>query len=113
METTESKVIDWLFSGEVGESSKSMAYVLLGKKINYAAFPYDPSDFRRCLLMLDRIPEFKGKLSVMATQSETWEKLINSWDSIASVFFTECDIDNEYMFHRAPKTYELMKQVMK
>lgn len=113
METTERKVIYWLFNGEAGESSKSMAYVLLGKKIKYAAFPHDPSDFRRCLLMLDKIPEFKDKLNVMAAQSETWDKLINNWDSITSVFLTECDADNEYMFHRAPKTYELMKQVMK
>lgn len=109
------KAMQWLANGQTGQSSKAMMINLLcNQRIKGASdHPWDPSDFRRCLLLLKTVPEFKEKISLMADVSETWARIVNHWDEIEQVLLSECFSSSDYRFNNAPKTYALMKQIIK
>ncbi len=77
-------LLAWLASDDVGMSSKYMAQVLAGipGEREYA-HPYDPSDFKRCQKLLIAVPELKGRLHLMAEESDVWAGLLEDWDEIS------------------------------
>ncbi|WP_151809307.1 hypothetical protein [Acinetobacter soli] len=112
---TLTKAMQWLANGQTGQSSKAMMINLLSSQSIKGAsdHPWDPSDFRRCLLLLQAVPEFKEQLILMAGVSDTWAGLVERWDEIEQMLLSECFSSSDYRFTNAPKTYALMKQVIK
>jgi len=100
-------LLAWLASDRVGLSSKYMAHVMSGGTLGARyAHPHDPADFGRCLGLLDAVPEFRSKLSMMALESREWEGLVQEWDVLESLY------REEYPTGYAPKCFEKMRSVL-
>ncbi|GAG26436.1 unnamed protein product, partial [marine sediment metagenome] len=60
----EKKILEWFANGETGTSSEAMAFAAAGIA-NKSSFgnstPSDPSDFNRCLKLINQVPEVKDK----------------------------------------------------
>lgn len=93
------KALWWMNYGEHGTSSKTIWNVMMEDftrgvmiapgtldKVTMDAceysHPYDPDDFRRCYVLLNTIPEWKGKLDKMRNVSEVWNRLVDNWDKL-------------------------------
>lgn len=112
MSTVEAKVVDWLADGEVGASSKTMAFWLTWqKKIQDGGHPYDPADFDRCLRLLEAAPELRAKLPEMAKVSRYWAALVAHWDDVERSHLDEVGL-GWTKARNAPKTYALMQRVL-
>lgn len=97
----------WLASDRVGSSSKYMAHVLTGKTWGAKyAHPHDPSDFGRCLGLLEAVPAFRDRLSMMSAESGEWDRLVHSWDEIERLYREELPSG------RAPKCFEKMRKLL-
>ncbi len=110
------KIVDWMInSPNKGISSKAMATAFLDKEPDsaWAAFgnhPSDPSDFNRCLLLLQTVPEAREEMHKVAALSKVWKTLIENWDKLESCFIEEVGLDWEKDSNlNATKTYEMMK----
>jgi hypothetical protein len=100
-------LLAWLASDRVGSSSKYMAHVMSGGTLGAKyAHPHDPADFGRCLGLLEAVPEFRSKLAMMALESGEWDRLVQEWDAIESLYRKELPCG------RAPKCFEKMRSVL-
>lgn len=103
---TKNKLLDWLENGEIGESSKDIAkYMMEGAHIKN--YPHDYDDLRRCILLLDRFPEWKERMPEMAKFSG-WEKIGPQWMEIEAAIFAD---DPEAK--RITKSAEMLKKLFK
>lgn len=107
--SNEKKVLAWLESGDVGRSSKFLAFSFLGMKADYG-HPLDPSDINRCFQLMKKIPEIKSFLPEMASKSKEWRILVDNWSKIEELFIQEVG-DNWSKGSVANKTYEMMKEI--
>ena len=105
------KVMQWFASGEKGISSECIASIICGFEPKWNDTPSDPDDFKRCLLLLNDIPELREHLYMMRSVSTDWDKLMNHWDDIEESFMSEVP---EWLYgdyrNGAPKTYALMSK---
>lgn len=113
LENMQDKIICWICSGRVGESSKAMAiYLGWGKCAHPIAHPWDPDDLNRCLLLLACVPELRAELPRMAKTSAAWRGLVEHWPQIEATFLEEAGL-NWRKAQRAPETYLLMQRALK
>lgn len=82
----------WLAEGETGMSSEAIAVVMLAGEPLPATwrtmyYPRDIADFRRCLLLLARIPEWRARLGEMAGVSPQWARLAEHWGELEKLYF--------------------------
>lgn len=82
--TPNSGLIAWLVSDDTGSSSKYMASVLAGFDHEYN-HPHDLSDFKRCLGLLEAVPEFVDRMEMMRCQSPQWAAMLDSWKEIVAL----------------------------
>lgn len=101
------KVLKWIANGERGLSSETIVRELAGIDLTQGrgSEPYDPSDFRRCLLLLDAVPEFRGRLEEMKKVSEYWKLLIENWSELERLYHEEKNNGT------APKLYAKMAKL--
>ena len=104
----------WLAVGERGLSSEAIALTTLGLEPTgfRASWPLDPADLRRCLLLLEAVPETREKgLLVLAKRCPRWAALVEVWDRLSETLRSEI---GESLPQRgtAPKTYTLMKEAL-
>lgn len=108
---------NWLASGERGISSEAIVSHLTADPVGSyrwsTDWPHDPSDFRRCQLLLNAVPLARLAFPAMSTRGPQWARLVQSWDEIhASI---ECEVPN-YLEGRAsgsaPQAYRLMQRVI-
>lgn len=64
------QVINWLLHGNTGVSSKCIISVMYGIEPHHRYTPSDPSDFLRCLLLLEFFPDFRERLYQMKSISK-------------------------------------------
>lgn len=85
----------WIDNGEKGLSSQSLFNILSGKHDKNPDYPRDASDFRRCVLLLDLIPEWRERLEDCAVSAPgLWPALIRNWDALENALMNECpDLD--------------------
>ena len=106
-----SGLIAWACSDEVGMSSVFMARRLAplaglqfpGHRIpDEPAYPYDPSDFGRCMGLLDAVPELRLHIAKMAEYGKVWAAYVEHWDALETLFG-----------ENAPKLYARMKELQR
>jgi len=102
----------WLANGERGISSNAIATKLSGIDCRSSGYgtdffipPSDPADFKRCMQLLNQVPEFRERLSEMKEVSEVWGKLVDNWDEFEKLYYEECDTG------RCPKLFDKMKEI--
>ncbi|OAM33547.1 hypothetical protein A7Q01_00915 [Eikenella sp. NML96-A-049] len=100
---------EWFVNGETGLSSMTLALWLSEQKRPKKGvhFPYDPWDFRRCLLLLDAVPELRKKMHTLPELSKEWAAFYERWDDM------EVSMRREMTGHTAPKTYALINEILK
>lgn len=117
------RLILWLLMGETGISSETIAYAMSGVKVQdlqkehicYKVkpyrwdVPYDPSDFRRCLKLLEYIPEWRERLPEVAEHFPEWKPFIENWDELEFLYEEEKQREDGEM----PKLYARMKELRK
>lgn len=106
--------IKWLAHGERGVSSNAIFSHLTGvDATGMSGFdvPWDPSDFRRCRLLLEQVPEIADRIGEMRSVSPAWAGIVDHWSDICRA------MDEEAPYWREPvggeptdKTYELIKR---
>jgi hypothetical protein len=75
--------------------------------------PHDPDDLRRCMLLLDQVPEFRGRIEEMARASRYWAALVPAWDALCASL--QAEIANWREPPRgssAKRTYRAMKALL-
>lgn len=106
------KVLRWQANGNIGVSSATMASIALGLKRNiygsYFDAPSDPSDLKRCMLLVEEIPEIKDAFPAIAKECKEFALIIKEWDSLISLLKKEISLDTG----RAPETYKRMKELL-
>ena len=108
----------WLASGKRGVSSEAIFTHLTGVKCSrdsgFEAIPYDPSDFRRCQLLLEQVPELQPLFHRMAEVSPEWEVLVQVWPDIIKAMDREATGWRDGRTGRqAPTAYALIKQAFR
>ena len=107
--------VGWLTSGERGISSDALFnQTMFGTPgSQWANWPHDPSDFRRCHLLVRAVPEVRTRLSVMAKVGPQWAQLVEHWNEIADLLEAEVPgVFNEHVSGNAPRTYKLMRSLI-
>ena len=93
-------VAQWLASDETGLSSKYLLMALRNEatKDHFAfAWPHDPSDFGRCVGLLDAVPELRDKLNVMRDANKhgaQWAALARNWTELEALYREELPSGN-------------------
>lgn len=118
-QSVQKRLLQWLLNGETGMSSKEIVrayhdlpprWHLYGARRDY---PLDPADFRRCLLLLEAVPEIREQAFQRLAEEPApspWPALVARWDEIAAVFLEEWGPDRPKN-GRAPLTYKLMREI--
>lgn len=104
------RILDWLFEGHTGISSKAMARALLGKNQNPDwpdCHPHDPDDLQRCVGFMKAVPEARTHMDAFAAINPVWAALVAQWGTL------EAMLEEEAPTGRAPRTYERMKALIK
>lgn len=107
--------INWLAIGERGLSSEQMFETFTGMPCLTGLWryrthhPYDPSDLRRCMKLLETVPEFQGRMEEMRKVSPTWSRFVDRWDELIALLKQE--MSDKRNKGKAPQTYELMKEI--
>lgn len=105
--------IEWLKFGARGVSSETIFGHLTGLPLTARPrAPLDPSDLRRCRLLLEHVPAFRAELNRMNEVSKHWAALVARWDEICVLMDEEApDWRNEG--GSAPRAYKLMLETEK
>lgn len=104
------RVSKWARNGEFGNSSKAIWGRLSGFGAISSAHPQDLGDLRRCLLLLERVPEWKGRIGEMAAASDVWGRLAPRWEEIHAIFVEEAGTNLDSV--AAPRTGALLKEIV-
>lgn len=109
------KIVIWFFSHDTGESAKTIVSLAVPNIPNishrYPSHPSDPSDLRRCIKLLDTIPELRAYLPEAAALSPEWAALIARWDELEQCCRQEME-QNNMKTAKPVKTYELMRSIL-
>lgn len=108
--TLKDSVLLWLSTGQIGSSSKAMAFCAIG--INHVStdHPRDPADLNRCLLLVAQIPAIKKQFPDIAKLSPQWHALIDNWYELCTMFVDEVGWDWA-AGGQATNTYRRMKEL--
>ncbi len=101
----------WLRVGERGSSTDAIvAKLRMVRDISdLKAHPHDPDDLRRCLLLLEAVPDLVPDFERMREVSPVWSALVDVWPSLAAELERESRGRWRTGKFCAPKTYELIK----
>ncbi len=102
------KVKEWLRTGKRGVSSEAIVSVMEGIPLNQYGLrhPVDPSDFMRCYLLLEAVPEYRSRLKEMRTVSNEWMVLVDHWEELEALYREEAE--QEF----ATKLYHRMRELL-
>lgn len=115
MNKTQTAVIEWMANGETGLSSEAIAFNLAFGQTRRRDYPLDPSDFCRCIRLLNAAPGLRKKLPEMAKVSKHWRRLVARWTEIEATLVAEVgetSVRTGRWSIPAIKTDELMKTVL-
>lgn len=101
-------VMNWLLNGERGSSSETIVSKMEGVPIiswRKDVHPSDPSDFNRCVKLLECVPKYRKRLDEMRTVSPVWNELVEHWSELEQMLL---DALEEGI---APEMYKKMKEL--
>ena len=87
-QTIEQRLGYWLANGDIGASSLAIAAVMLGAEIQTrrgSCHPHDSADFRRCVILLGYIPEWRDRLPEMRKVNPCWGVLVQHWAKLEAM----------------------------
>ena len=107
------EILKWLSDGERGMSSEVIAFRMMGSTDYVGSTPYDPSDFKRCLKLVNRVPEIRKHLDLLRPISPRWNALVEHWDELEACFMREVPewLNNTHGEKLAHETYCLMQKI--
>lgn len=73
--------------------------------------PSDPSDLRRCRLLLKAVPEFRKRFHEMRKASKKWAVAVDHWDELCALFDQEAPNWATREYWEAKRTYKRMKEI--
>jgi hypothetical protein len=111
------EAIRWLANGHRGISSETLMSAMYGIKVgsSHRDAPHDPSDFRRCRLMVDGIPGARELLASLvdvragAYSRTALLKTIEHWDVLCGVMDAEVGDWKNPWGKSAPRLYDAMQ----
>ena len=107
------KVLKWQFTGDVGISSATLASIACGLKKNIYGHhfdaPHDAADFRRCVALVEQIPEIRDSFDKVAKRVPSFKGILNEWDSLVALLKSEMKIHG----NKAPETYRRIIELRK
>lgn len=110
MRSAPASVLVWIVRGERGCSSNTIVQHLTGYPAlgRWSAYhPLDPSDLRRCMLLLEQCPELVAPFRErMAGASPVWARMVARWDELIAMLREEMQNPGG----RAPRTYAAIKE---
>ncbi|MCJ7616533.1 MAG: hypothetical protein MUO43_08360, partial [Desulfobacterales bacterium] len=65
--------------------------------------PHDPSDFNRCVKLLNAVPEYRTRMDEMRAVSPQWDQLVEHWAELEELLKESID--------SAPELYDRMKEL--
>lgn len=87
--TADQRILRWYKNGEIGMSAKTLADFYFSKSWDRAGdIPSDASDFRRCVLLLYRVPEIIPVIKEL-TFNSPWEQMGRNWSAVQNTFLNE------------------------
>jgi len=90
-------------NGERGASSEVMVSTFECIQISsmwWSVHPHDPSDFNRCVKLLNAVPEYRSRMDEMRAVSPQWDSLVDHWDELEGM-----------LKESAPEIYDRMKEL--
>jgi hypothetical protein len=93
----------WLASDDTGLSSLYMASKLTGMFEAKYAYPRDPTDFGRCLRLVEAVPELESKIRDMSQHGNGWAVVAAHWYEWSEVYSTG---DGERLYRLMRLCYE-------
>lgn len=99
--------MEWLFGNDTGLSSKTIWCTMTGTPDPKPRWPYDPSDFGRCHRLLQRFPEWHGRIAEMEQHGPEWRALVEVWDELEALYKEEAPSGN------APRLYKRMHELIR
>lgn len=107
--------VHWLASGERGISSEAIVSHLTGEEVGRWSgpdHPRDPSDFRRCEVLLRNYPLARRAFPAMKSRSAVWARLVDAWDELVALGEEEVPGIFDGPAHgRAPRMYARMREL--
>jgi hypothetical protein len=98
---------EWIVNGEVGSSSRTMWSAIKGIYYTWHDYPRDPSDLRRCMLLVDTCTDVRQAFDRIATMYPYWLPILARWDVLIASLREEMKrVDG-----MAPNTYAMMKAI--
>lgn len=102
------KAAFWWKNGERGLSSETIFNQLSGRGASKNSYhPCDPDDFRRCYLLLKAIPEWKDRLVLLKSISQSWSNLVHHWDELTAM------LEEMLAGKKSSKMYDLMQTLIR
>ncbi|MGL4600312.1 MAG: hypothetical protein ACRCVE_02145 [Plesiomonas sp.] len=106
------KILRWASKHSVGVSSSTMASIAVGldKPFYGSSFchPWDPSDFYRCMILVEEVPEIRDYFDDISSKCKTFKPIIDHWDELVSMLMSEMRNGRD-----APETYKRIKELIK
>lgn len=82
----DTRFAEWVNSGDCGLSSRCIAAVMQNLR-GSGEYPQDASDFGRCHRLLNRFPEWRGRIREMgAVHPGVWAELASRWQMMTDYF---------------------------
>ncbi|EEZ5727260.1 hypothetical protein GTP92_10210 [Escherichia coli] len=107
------KVLKWQSTGDVGISSATLASIACGLKNNiyghHFGAPHDVADFRRCVALVEQIPEIRDSFDKVAKRVPAFKGILNEWDSLVALLKSEMKTYG----NKAPETYRRIRELRK
>lgn len=107
------KVLKWQSTCDVGISSATLASIACGLKKNiyghHFGAPHDAADFRRCVALVEQIPEIRDSFDKVAKRVPAFKGILNEWDSLVDLLKSEMKIHG----NKAPETYRRISELRK
>ncbi|MFP5689887.1 hypothetical protein ACLD23_06850, partial [Salmonella sp. 741265106_PSA] len=66
------------------------------------------ADLRRCMMLVDEIPEIKDSFPLIAKKVKRFSPILREWDSLIALLKLELKRPDK----RAPKTYKWIKELL-
>src|SRR3546814_20255333 len=102
--TIEQRAQHWHENGEVGTSSLTIFHHFVGSSMEHTSAPADLADLRRCLFLLDHVPEWQSRIGELEAVPG-WENLAKNWQKLTDLF----RLDSTDLSGEAPETDQLLQ----